>query len=386
VLPFTGNIMPDEQITTELESQSPRPPRVALVASRRIIVEYPLYLKYLLVGLADESVPVLLVCPPASEVDSIVPPAVEVVRHPVLDVPLLEHFNLNLLLNRLYAFQPELLHCLCETKAPMARWLARHLNTSYILNVNSIFTRFQYLSVSPTRCAAIVAPASSIADNFVAIHPKFADRVHQINAGVFVSDTIACFAHPERLPGIVVAHPLVNPGDLDNLFSAFHRLAIDNYQFMVVLIGSGPAEKNLRKKLRSLGLLRIVSIVPRLPGLDSALSAADVFIVPRPSAGYNSLLLSAMSAGSAVAGCKGGVDDLIIKGKTAIVFNPDDRLSIYNALKRLFDAREIARQIASGAQQYLRQNHHVSDMVASMLQLYRKVARHPEHQAESSAA
>jgi glycosyltransferase involved in cell wall biosynthesis len=84
------------------------------------------------------------------------------------------------------------------------------------------------------------------------------------------------------------------------------------------------------------------------------------------------LLLAAMSAGSAVAASKGGVDDLIIEDKTAFTFNPDDQLSVYNCLKRLFDRPDEARRLAADAQQFLRQNHHVSGMIASTLSLYRQ--------------
>jgi len=375
--------MADEQITSDFELETPKPPRVALIASHRTISEYPLYLKHLLVGLADESLGVLLICPPGCDIDSLVPPAVEVVRHPAIDVPLMKYYNRRALFDRLSKFQPDILHCLCETSAPLVRWLARHLNVPYLLNVNSIASRFQLLSLSPTRLFTIIAPAKTIADSLAASHRKFADRVRQINIGTFVDDTTACFAHPDRLPGVVIAPPLDNPAGLQNLFHALQRLTIDGYQFMTVIIAAGRAEKNLRKQLRPIGLLRAVTIVPRFLGLYSASSAADVFIIPRPSASFNMLLLAAMSAGSVVAACTGGVDDLIIEGKTALTFNPDDQLSTYNCLKRIFDAPEVARQIASDAQQHLRQSHHVSDMVGSTLSLYRQAAKSLQPQAET---
>jgi glycosyltransferase involved in cell wall biosynthesis len=78
-----------------------------------------------------------------------------------------------------------------------------------------------------------------------------------------------------------------------------------------------------------------------------------------------------MSVGSAVAGCKGGVDDLIIEEETAVVFDPNDEISIRSSLQRLFDSRELAQQIAESAQEYLRKNHTVSEMVSSMLRIYR---------------
>jgi glycosyltransferase involved in cell wall biosynthesis len=84
------------------------------------------------------------------------------------------------------------------------------------------------------------------------------------------------------------------------------------------------------------------------------------------------LLLTAMSAGSAVAVSKGGVDDLIIEDKTAFTFNPDDQLSVYNCLKRLFDMPDEARRLAESAQQHLRQNYPVSGMISATLSLYRQ--------------
>ncbi len=82
------------------------------------------------------------------------------------------------------------------------------------------------------------------------------------------------------------------------------------------------------------------------------------------------LLLDAMSIGQAVAACKGGVDDLIIVGKTAVIFDPDDELSIYQSLKQLLDEKNYARQLAANAQQHLRDNYSVSAMVESFLRIY----------------
>ena len=378
--------MPDEQSTPDLEPARPLPPRVALIASPRTVAEYPPYLKFLLVGLADEGVPVLFVCPPRLEIDSLVSPAVEVVRHPAIDIALLECYNRRLLLQQLDKFRPDVLHCLCEMTAPLTRWLARHLDIPYLLNVNSIVSRFRLLSLSPGRCAAIIAPAKTIADSFIASHPKFADRLHQINIGVFVESKTACFARPEHLPGVVIVPPLDNQADLQNLYLALHRLVIDGFRFMVAIVSAGRAETAMFKQLRSLGLLRFVTVVPRQLGLYSVGSAADIFIAPRPSSSFNMHLLTAMSAGSIVVACKGGIDDLVIEGKTALTFNPDDQLSIYNTLKRIFGSPLEARQIAYEAQQHLRQSHHVSVMVASTLSLYRQTAQVLLPQTKSPAA
>ena len=67
------------------------------------------------------------------------------------------------------------------------------------------------------------------------------------------------------------------------------------------------------------------------------------------------------------------VDDLIIEDQTAVVFDPNDELSITRTLQRLLDGREFARKIANNAQEYLRNNHSVSKMISATLQVYHEV-------------
>jgi glycosyltransferase involved in cell wall biosynthesis len=141
-----------------------------------------------------------------------------------------------------------------------------------------------------------------------------------------------------------------------------------------VVISGGRAERQLWKLLAALGLLETVTVVPRAMPWRSVLAAGDIFIQPQPCSAFDPLLLDAMSLGAAVVGCRGRVDDLIIDERTAIVCDPGDQLSIMRGLQRLLDRRELARQIARGAQQYLRENHTVSKMISATLQVYREAA------------
>ena len=99
--------------------------RLALIASEHTLCEYSMFLQHLLVGLADESIPVVLVCPPDSVVDSVTSGPIEVIRHPAVELPLMQRTNRKLLVDRLAKFQPDLLHCLCHTKAALARRLSQ---------------------------------------------------------------------------------------------------------------------------------------------------------------------------------------------------------------------------------------------------------------------
>jgi len=363
--------MNEQQKDSDTKTVKSEPLRPVLIASAEMLSEYSIFLEHLLVGLADESIPVALVCPPGYDAESVITPSVEVINHPVFELPILWRQSRKKLIERLSDFKPNVLHCLCESKAPLARQLAWQLDLPYVLTVNSLQKRFGRLFVSSTHCAKIIVPAKSIAANLAEVYPKLADRIQQINIGTFAAEASACFREPGGLISMVTAHPLDSVRDFENLFRAVKHLVIDGYEILLVVIGGGRAETQLRKLLRSLGLLWIVTIVPRLEPSRSVLAAGDIFIQPVASAAFNPLLLEAMSVGAAVAGCKGGVDDLIIEDKTAVVFDPNDELSIKGSLQRLFDKPELARQLAEGAQQYLRENHTVSKMISSILQIYR---------------
>ena len=363
--------MGDEQKDSSSGTVAKKAVRPALIASEKTVSKYSMFLKHLLVGLADESIAVSLVCPPGCDVDSVVSPSVEVFRYPIFDLPLMGRQNRKLLVEHLDKFKPSVLHCLCESKAGLTRQLARELDLPYVLMVNSLQKRFGQFPISSKRCVKIVVPAKSIAANVASVYPRFAERIEQINIGTFVREESGCFSELGRVGSMVVAGPSGNMGNFEELFSAVKHLAIEGYEFMVVVVMEGSrAERRLWKLLSSLGLLQIVISVPRIEPCGSVLAAGDIFIQPVASTAFNPLLLEAMSVGTAVAGCRGGVDDLIIEGKTAVVFEPDDELSIRRSLQELFDRRELARQLAKGAQEYLRENHTVSKMVADTLRTY----------------
>lgn len=345
--------------------------RLVLIGSERTFCDYPIFLKHLLVGLADESIPVALVCPPDYDVNAIVSPGVEVIRYPAIDLPLTGRWNRKILAEQIAKFKPTVLHCLCESVALLGRRLSRQFNIPYVLSVNSLQKRFGQLSVSSRRLVKIMVPAESIANSVANAYPRFAQRVEKINIGTFVGERSRSFCEPGRLVSVVTAHRLDNVADFEVLLTAARHLAIEGHEFMLVLVGGGQAEKHVRRLLGELGIAQNVVIVPRLAAWRSVLAASDIFVQPVASTAFNPFLLEAMSVGAAVAACKGGVDELIIEDKTAVVFDGDDEVSVRANLKRLFDGPELTRSLAKGAQEYLKENHSVSEMVSSVLQTYR---------------
>ncbi|MHC4641160.1 MAG: glycosyltransferase family 4 protein [Planctomycetota bacterium] len=373
--------MNEEQRHSTTEVAGGKNLRPVLIISEHTVFEYSTSLEHLLVGFADESIPVTLVCPPSCDIDNMLSGAVEVVRYPVFDLPFMGFLNRKDLTEQLTRLKPTVLHCLCESKAGLTKKLAHQMDLPYVLSVNSFQQRWMHfayqrqihpLSISSNHCAKIIVPAESIAENVTKVYPSYAERIEQINIGTFVEETQRCFNEPSRLPCMVIAHPFRNSEEFENLFGAVRHLIIDGYELMTVVIGNGLTERHMRRLLAALGLLQTVTIVPRLKPWRSVVGASDIFIQPVASSAFNPLLLEAMSVGTVVASCKGEVDDLIIEDKTAAVFDPFDEHSIIQSLQRLLDRRELARQIAQGAQEYLRECHSVSNMVSSILRTYQE--------------
>jgi glycosyltransferase involved in cell wall biosynthesis len=353
------------------ESVSKKPLRVALIASERTARDYSEFLRLLLVGLADESVPALLICPRDCDPDSIFTGAAEVVDPPLLGLPFTERIAARLLAQQVGKFEPTVLHCLCESKASLTRRLAHRLHLPYVLMVNSMQGRWAQLSISSKRCRKIIVPAKTIADNVTGAHPRFAGRIEQINVGTFVAESSGCFSQPNRIATMVTAHPQDHAEDFENLFGALRHLKLDGHEFMAVVAGDGRAAGHLWQLMTAMDLLTTVTMVSRLRPWRSVLAAGDIFIHPQPRGVFDMSLLGAMSGGAAVAGCKGRVDDLIIEDETAVVFDPKDDLSIMRSLKRLLDRREFARQIATNARQHLVESYAAGDMIGATIGAYR---------------
>ena len=125
--------MSEEQRDSVPATVKKKPLRPALIVSEHTVSEYSILLKRLLIGLADESIPSAVVCPPGCDVDSVVSPSVEVIRYPAFNLPLMEYQNKKILIERLERFKPTILHCLCESKASLTRRLARQLGLPYML-------------------------------------------------------------------------------------------------------------------------------------------------------------------------------------------------------------------------------------------------------------
>lgn len=341
--------------------------RTAILLSERAFTNYPEIIRHILTGLADECNSTAIICPQAMGEDLAFNNHITRLVHPAYKFPLLWRQNQKILLSKLIEFKPDVLHC-PAAQSRLANSLAKSLDIPYVVSVDSTKDR-PYVS---SHCASVISSCASINSFFKKKHSRFSQKLESVNLSTFVEDNCACFDSSSTLTSMIIVSPLDDIKRFEPVLNAIRHLAIDGYEFILFMIGTGKAEQKIRQLLKSLGLTNIVNIVPLINPLRDVLKEGDIFIQPSPDERFNPYILEAMSVGMIVAGCQGGVDDLLIKNETAVIFDPADELSVYSTLQQVLDKREWARQIAINAQLNLRKNYSVSKLVNSLITIYSK--------------
>ncbi len=331
-------------------------------------------LRHLLFGFEAQGVTCCVVIPPESQIESFLWPGMEIIRYPALKFGLFYRQNRRRLLSQIEKFKPTVIHCFGTARALLAKSLGHTLGIPVVLTVHSSRQNFLNRQIIGRGFSAIMAPSRHIAESLKKHSPRIAAAVRQVNTGTFVDETCACFSQPGRTPGMVVVSDFLRFDDLEPLLSAIRHLAVDGYEFHVVLMGSGPAQSAIRKFIHGVGLVSTVNISPPIRPLRAVFRGADVFIHPFITQRFDPAIIEAASAGSVIATDKNNADDFLRNNTTAVLFDSRDELSIHSALQKLLDDREFAKSIASAAQNYLRSSHSVSSMVDELLKIYTQAA------------
>ena len=364
--------MPDVEKNTAEDAKPPvEEVRPALLVDTRSINEYSAGLRHFLVALADEPCSAAIVCPPDIDTESVLCPGVEFIGYPLIRIPLFIRQNRSVLMQQLEKFKPTILHCIGSGKIRLARIISNQLNIPYVVTFNRVGRRIFKPSVNQSHCTTLIASSKSIADYLKKAYPRFGLRIRHINFGAFIEDETACFAETHKVPSLIIAQPLKSVKDFEPLLNAIRHLVLDGNEFVFAIIGTGPAERKIYELLRSLGLSQVVSIIPDMQPLRSIFAGADIFIQPRSTNDFNQRLLEAMSVGMVVATCRNCNDDMLIPDRTALFFDSNDELSIYDCLHTLLSKPEHAIKIAAAGQQYLKKHHTVSRMTTALMQTYR---------------
>ena len=161
---------------------------------------------------------------------------------------------------------------------------------------------------------------------------------------------------------------------VDVLLRAFRLISGENRDGPVLLlIGSGPMEPELRKLAAGLNLSSRVIFTGYRNDIEDLLEITDVFVLPSRREGLPNVLLEAMSHSKPViASDVGGVKELVIHGRTGLLVPPGDagRLAEYMFLMQ--NSPALREKIGESGCRHVRKNFNIEAKVRDIEKLYIK--------------
>ena len=360
--------MVDSGIPSEIDAGTVVRP--VMLVDAGVYRNYAVYLRWILVGLADTAHASAVVCPGDIETSSLECPTVEKIDYPALRLAIFRTTNQRLLMERLGRFKPTVIHSFSPGQVGLAAFLAKTLDVPFVLTFHGRPRRWDRQRKAIGQASRILAPSETLVEQAKAVYPSLRERIELVPIGSYVEDECVCFSRPNLPASVIAVHPLEEADIFEPLLRAVRHLTLDGFELMLVLMGTGRAEAAIRRSIRSLGLTATVTIVPPMRPLRTVLAGADVFLHLRDNGLFNAQMLEAMGVGLAVAGVADQTGGLLTHGQTAVLWEGQNELSIYDGLKQLLGQRDRARRLALNGQDFLRHQCGVSCMIDKILKAY----------------
>jgi glycosyltransferase involved in cell wall biosynthesis len=142
--------------------------------------------------------------------------------------------------------------------------------------------------------------------------------------------------------------------NFDRLIESFARLALQQPNWDLRILGEGPERRKLTSLVRSLGLDSRVELPGLVQDVWSDLAASHLIAAPSSYEGFPNALAEGLSAGLPAIGRKGvsGVEDLIVDGKTG--FLVEDGLDpLTDALSTLMSGAKMRSEFGEAARKHV---------------------------------
>lgn len=201
----------------------------------------------------------------------------------------------------------------------------------------------------------LISPCRRSRDDFIAIFPGLARKVHAIHNGADLAELpgtaprsigagqekrILCTAYYHSYKG------------LDVLIRSFSFLLGSDPALRLLLAGDGPERARLEDLAKSLGVHGQIDFLgwQGREQIKNLLHSCDIFVLPSRCECFSISILEALACGRPVVATRvGGTPEIIEHGKTGLLVEPDDPSALAEGLKLLLtDAALRATLAANG--------------------------------------
>ena len=165
-------------------------------------------------------------------------------------------------------------------------------------------------------------------------------------------DTDICRSRTRKHLGVtdnrflwLAAGRLTPAKDYPNLIRAFSALAQRRRDTQLVIAGEGPLRDDLSRQINDLGLSDRARLLGLRDDMPDLYRASDALVLSSAWEGMPNVVLEAMaSATPVVATAVGAVPELVTDGESGFVVPPRDHIALADAMERMMDIPQDARQ------------------------------------------
>lgn len=162
---------------------------------------------------------------------------------------------------------------------------------------------------------------------------------------------------------------------IDVLLKAFQLIARVNHSSVLLLVGSGPMEIELKDMSVDLNLSPRVIFTGYRRDVEKILEIIDVFILPSWWEGLPNVLLEAMSHGKPViASNVGGVKELVLHGHTGLLTPPGDVNRLAEHMNLMLNLTEMRGKMGESGFRHVQKYYDIKSKVRDIERLYLEVA------------
>ena len=228
--------------------------------------ERPILSLRLAQGLKKRGIDTVVLCTSVGHIDRSLLATIKLHELPGYAAPIWGRVVRHTVLHNLEEQSPDVIHVMTPQMLPQGLWLGSRLQCPVILHVcdHSEAARIS-LSANSSACQAIVCVSDSVQEALPAL--RQIDQVEKciIHPGVPLPEREGTpILDPDRVPVIGMAGPLELLKGGSFFLRACHRVIDEGRDLRLVIAGSGPEERNLRRLATSLELNDYVTFVDRI--------------------------------------------------------------------------------------------------------------------------
>ena len=348
----------------------------------------PQQVVYLINALHERGHENILVCPPASGIDTVAREQGIRVQNLFcagdLDLPFAYRLT-----QFIRTEQPDLVHChsrrgadmlggIAATFADVPAVVSRRVDNTELRLVAALRYRPFRKVIAISEAIAAVLRDHGVEDQRIEIIRSAVDT----NAFSQTPDCAAFrrdFGIPDEIFAIAAAGQLIPRKGHSFLLQAASELRLSHPAFRLVIFGEGYLNNQLRAQASSLGLGDVVQFAGYRDDLDSFIGCFDLFVHPASAEGLGVAALKAAAAGLAVVACDaGGMRESVADGETGILVEPENADALRAAMARLMDDTELRSGMGAAGRDRVQNEFSIATMADRHIALYQSLLQQQE--------